>query len=189
MLSTARQALIHTSQPFEGMTDKEFLMWIYYRLQIVHHEKTRVDYMLRLARIITEMNPYKTTAMRLIKKATRILGGWSPREGGGKMLPPAPPETHEAKRKRKPIISDYQTANTGKPMMRGHRATTTQDLNDSDSSACSQCSKLQHEIDAITAALSCPTAVHINTLRGTIAKMSDSNVRHIYPHLFDGVES
>jgi hypothetical protein len=42
----------------------------------------------------------------------------------------------------------------------------------------------QPDID-IAEQLQNPTFVHINMLRGGIAKLSDANVKHMYPHLFE----
>lgn len=44
--------------------------------------------------------------------------------------------------------------------------------------------ELRAENERIRAVLADPVAVHANTLRGTIAKLSDANVKHVYPHLF-----
>lgn len=30
-----------------------------------------------------------------------------------------------------------------------------------------------------------PVFVHINTLRGTITKLTDEQIKHLYPHLFE----
>lgn len=50
--------------------------------------------------------------------------------------------------------------------------------NDSRSSACSIPYPLREQ-------LLDPVFVHNNTLRGTIAKLTDSQIKHLYPHLFE----
>jgi|AntRauTorckE6833_2_1112554.scaffolds.fasta_scaffold201311_2 hypothetical protein len=56
---------------------------------------------------------------------------------------------------------------------------------DSSATSCSRCVELEQELAAIKIILADPVAVHANTLRGTIAKLSDANVKHVYPHLFE----
>ena len=59
---------------------------------------------------------------------------------------------------------------------------------DSSSSSCSRCVELEQELAAVKAILADPVAVHVNVLRGTIAKLSDANVKHVYPHLFENAQ-
>ena len=53
------------------------------------------------------------------------------------------------------------------------------------SAPCSRCVELEQELVSIKAILADPVAVHVNVLRGTIAKLSDTGVKHVYPHLFE----
>ena len=43
------------------MKDKQFLSWIYKRLEKVHNESSNIDYMLKLKSIIDKMDPDKST--------------------------------------------------------------------------------------------------------------------------------
>ena len=52
------------------------------------------------------------------------------------------------------------------------------------SEQCSRCAELEQEMESIKAILSDAVAVHSNLLRGTIARISDADVKHLYPHLF-----
>lgn len=47
--------MIHLQQPFyeeDNMKDKEFLRWIYKRLELIYKENPHADYMYKLASII-----------------------------------------------------------------------------------------------------------------------------------------
>ena len=55
------------------MTDKEFLSWVHDRLHYQHHEDPKIDYMIRLRKIINEIdgpidNSHYPKAKSVIKK-------------------------------------------------------------------------------------------------------------------------
>jgi hypothetical protein len=52
------------------MTDKEFLQWIYDRLEFVHGEKQNVDYMLKLKSIIESKTVVPNSWISLMEQYT-----------------------------------------------------------------------------------------------------------------------
>ena len=47
------------------------------------------------------------------------------------------------------------------------------------------CAAISVVLDDIAQKLNDPTFVHINMLRGGIAMLTDTQVKHLYPHLFE----